>query len=138
MNPLQSAIKAELFEAILNRSQVAAVVTDPQQPDHPIVYANKRFEELTGYSNEEIIGKNCRFLQGDKTDEQAIAQMKKGIEDLEKTTVVLQIYRKSGIAFWNRVTIEPMVIAGKVYFLGMQTDIVQEFPPRFPLEPTSP
>lgn len=138
MSSLQSAIKAELFEAILNRSQVAAVVTDPQQPDHPIVYANKRFEELTGYSNEEIIGQNCRFLQGDKTDKQAIDKMRTGIQNLEKTTVVLQNYRKSGVAFWNRVTIEPMVVAGKVYFLGMQTDIVQEFSPHFPLEPASP
>ncbi|WP_425281665.1 PAS domain-containing protein [Planococcus maritimus] len=50
---------------------MAAVVTDPEQPNHPIVYANKRFEELTGYSNEEIIGQNCRFLQGEKTDGQA-------------------------------------------------------------------
>lgn len=138
MSSLQSAIKAELFEAILNRSQVAAVVTDPQQPDHPIVYANKRFEELTGYSNEEIIGQNCRFLQGDKTYKQAIDKMRTGIQNLEKTTVVLQNYRKSGVAFWNRVTIEPMVVAGKVYFLGMQTDIVQEFSPHFPLEPASP
>ncbi|MDE4086848.1 hypothetical protein PO902_17515 (plasmid) [Planococcus maritimus] len=85
-------------------------------------------------SSERIVA----FYKGDKTDDQAIAQMKKGIEDLQKTTVVLQNYRKSGIAFWNRVTIEPMVIAGKVYFWGMQTDIVQEFPPHFPLEPISP
>lgn len=69
-------------------------------------------------------------------DRQAVAQMRKGIQSQQRTTVVLQNYRKSGIAFWNRVTIEPLVVAGKVYFLGMQTDIVQEFPPYFPFEPS--
>ncbi|WZP41661.1 hypothetical protein NM897_16665 (plasmid) [Planococcus maritimus] len=84
-----------------------------------------------------LLDRTVAFYKGRKQmDRQAVAQMRKGIQSQQRTTVVLQNYRKSGIAFWNRVTIEPLVVAGKVYFLGMQTDIVQEFPPYFPFEPS--
>lgn len=126
MNHLQTEIKSELLEAMLNGSQVAAVVTDPEQQDNPIIYYNETFARLTGYAEHEIIGRNCRFLQGENTDPAAMGKLRKAIEKREKVTVTLENYRKDGAMFWNRLNIEPVTMDGHLYFIGTQTDITHE------------
>lgn len=115
-----------IFEAMLNGSRVATVVTDPQQQDNPIIYTNKTFEKLTGYSREESIGHNCRFLQGPETDQAAIQQLRDAIVKKEQTTVTIKNFRKDGSAFWNRLNIEPVTVEDHLYFIGTQTDVSTE------------
>lgn len=126
MKHLNIETRAALFEAMLDGSRVATVVTDPQQADNPIIYTNQTFEQLTGYSRDECIGRNCRFLQGDGTDSKIIQQLKEAIDHKESTTVILRNFRKNGTAFWNRLNIEPVTIENRLYFIGTQTDVSME------------
>lgn len=126
MNHLSIESRLAILEAMLNGSRVATVVTDPQQNDNPIIYTNQTFETLTGYSREDVIGLNCRFLQGEDTNPAAIRQLKEAIANNEKTTVTLLNYRKDGTPFWNRLNIEPVTIEGRPYFIGTQTNVSTE------------
>ena len=85
------------------------VVTDPRQPDSPIVLANRAFLELTGYSADEVIGRNCRFLQGPETSAEAVEEIRQGIASNEHfVTIELLNYRKDGSTFWNQLSISPV------------------------------
>lgn len=126
MKHLSPDTQSALFEAMLDGSQVATTVTDPQQPDNPIIYTNHTFEKLTGYGREEIMGKNCRFLQGDETQQDAVRQIREALTNTEPVTVVLRNFRKDGTPFWNRLNIEPVTIEDHLYFIGTQTDISVE------------
>lgn len=131
MNYLQTDIKSGLLEAMLNGSKVAAVVTDPEQANNPIIYNNETFAQLTGYADDEIIGRNCRFLQGEKTDRTTIRQIKEAIRKREQITVTIENYRKDGSTFWNRLNIEPVTMDGRLYFIGTQTDMTREVNQQF-------
>lgn len=126
MNHLNNEIRNHLFEAMINGSRVATVVTDPNQEDNPIIYTNRNFERLTGYSQKEILGHNCRFLQGEDTDQSAVQQIRKAIANQDRLVVTLKNYRKDGMSFWNRLQIEPVKVAEEVYFIGTQTDVTNE------------
>lgn len=134
MKHLSSNTQNAILEAMLNGSQVATVVTDPQQADNPIIYANSTFEQLTGYTAEEIIGRNCRFLQGLGTDPNAIRQIKESVFKRVKKTVTLKNYRKDGSMFWNRLNIEPIVVDDHLYYIGTQTDVTNEVQQRLLLD----
>ena len=116
----------QLLEAMLDGSKVGTIVTDPEKEDNPIIYANRTFTELTGYEKGEILGRNCRFLQGPKTDPEAVDRLRQAIKNQEKVTVVLRNYRKDGTPFWNRLAITPVTVEEKLYFIGTQTDITVE------------
>jgi len=95
--------------------------------DAELVYANRRFEELTGYSQAEARGRNCRFLQGEDTDPEPVARMREAIEHGESVTVELRNYRKEGTEFWNRVSLAPVRNDdGSVdNYVGFQQDITE-------------
>ncbi|MGX7594726.1 PAS domain-containing protein [Planococcus plakortidis] len=116
----------QLLEAMLDGSKVGTIVTDPKKEDNPIIYANRTFTELTGYEKGEILGRNCRFLQGPKTDPEAVDRLRQAIKNQEKVTVVLRNYRKDGTPFWNRLAVAPVTVEEKLYFIGTQTDITVE------------
>lgn len=134
MNQLDQATQNQLFEALLNSSQIANVITDPSQPDNPIIYTNKFFLELTGYESSEILGTNCRFLQGAKTDAHTINLLRNAIEQEKEVTVTLQNYRKDGTTFWNRLHIEPIQVGDKLFFMSSQHDITKEIEQRVLLD----
>lgn len=98
----------DLKTRAMDEAPVGILITDYSQEDNPIVYANDRFEELTGYTESEILGRNCRFLQGEGTEEAPVAEMREAIDAREPVSVELRNYRKNGSAFWNRVTIAPV------------------------------
>ena len=123
---LTQETQVTLLEAMLDGSKVGTIVTDPSQQDNPIIYTNRTFIEMTGYAQQEVIGKNCRFLQGPETDKEDIEKMRKAIAAKEPITLTLRNYRKDGSPFWNRLAIEPVQIEGKLYFIGTQTDITLE------------
>ena len=100
-------------------------VTDPRQPDNPLVYVNAAFEHMTGYSAGEVVGRNCRFLQGSDTDPEAVAEIRRGLAAQQAATVTLLNYRKDGTPFWNEVAITPVPdeLGELAYFVGVQTDV---------------
>jgi len=101
------------------------VISDPNQPDNPLIYVNDGFERLTGYSREEVLGRNCRFLQGPGTDPTALQQIRECIRERRDCLVELLNYRKDGTPFWNRLSIAPLWDkAGKLtHFVGVQSDV---------------
>ncbi|WP_257125355.1 PAS domain-containing protein [Bhargavaea cecembensis] len=123
---MDDSTQISLLKAMLDGSRVAALVTDPSQEDNPIVFVNHTFESLTGYPPEEVIGRNCRFLQGEKTNREDVAKVRSAIENEESITITIKNYRKDGSPFWNRLHIDPIYVDGQLYFIGTQTDVSVE------------
>jgi len=108
----------------LDEAPVGITITDPDRSDNPMVYVNDRFIEMTGYGREEAVGVNCRFLQGDDTDEASIERLRRAIDAGEPESVEMLNYRKDGTEFWNRVSIAPIRDDGQVTeWVGFQEDI---------------
>ena len=114
----------ELARAVSALSD-GVVLTDPSLPDHPIVWVNDAFMELTGYRRDEIIGRNCRFLQGPQTDRSAVARIRAAIAAEGHFHEALLNYRKDGTAFWNALTVSPVhdEHGRLVNFIAAQSDI---------------
>ncbi|XP_030442449.1 protein TWIN LOV 1 isoform X1 [Syzygium oleosum] len=108
----------------LGRIKQSFVLTDVHLPDMPIVYASDAFLKLTGYSRHEVLGRNCRFLNGMDTDSSTLFQIKECIRIRQPCTVRILNYRKDGNSFWNRLHISPVRNAsGKIaYFVGVQIE----------------
>lgn len=126
MNHLPTATQNQLFEALLNTTDVASVVTDPQQTDNPIIYTNQEFLDMTGYVKDEVLGRNCRFLQGPETDPQTVSELRNSIRNEQEVSVTIQNHRKDGSPFWNRLHIQPVHVEDTLYFISSQTDITNE------------
>lgn len=116
-----------LLKLAIDASITGIIITDYRQPDHPIVYCNKAFEKISGYKRSEIIGRNCRFLQGDDREQAARYDLKEAIKNGESTMVELRNYRKNGDLFWNELYLSPIKDAnGNVtHFMGVQNDITK-------------
>ncbi|PVH36863.1 hypothetical protein PAHAL_6G185200 [Panicum hallii] len=108
----------------LERIEKNFVITDPRLPDNPIIFASDSFLRLTEYSREEILGRNCRFLQGPETDRGTVKKIRDAIDNQTEVTVQLINYTKSGKKFWNLFHLQPMRDQkGDVqYFIGVQLD----------------
>lgn len=112
-------------EGLIANSNVAAVISDPLQPDNPIVACNDAFVALTGYSREEVVGRNCRFLRGDLTEPEQTLMLREAVKEVRPVMVELMNYRKDGTPFRNAVMIAPLFDDdGELrYFLGSQMAI---------------
>ncbi|KAH0777363.1 hypothetical protein KY290_008774 [Solanum tuberosum] len=115
----------------LERIEKNFVITDPRLPDNPIIFASDSFLELTEYSREEILGRNCRFLQGPETDPATVKKIRQAIDNQTDVTVQLINYTKTGKKFWNLFHLQPMRDQkGEVqYFIGVQLDGSQHVEP---------
>nr|AML76586.1 putative LOV domain-containing protein [Atriplex rosea] len=115
----------------LERIEKNFVITDPRLPDNPIIFASDSFLELTEYSREEILGRNCRFLQGPETDPETVRKIRDAINNETDVTVQLINYTKTGKKFWNVFHLQPMRDQkGEVqYFIGVQLDGSQHVEP---------
>ena len=100
------------FEDLLikatNTANEGITISSMDQPDRPLVFVNNGFERLTGYTKKDVIGKNCRFLQGNDTDKAPVEELRRAIKNGEQTTVELLNYKKDGTPFWNRLSITPL------------------------------
>src|SRR5919202_3061367 len=119
---LQETVK--LQDQAIAASSVGIVIADARLPDMPLIYVNPAFEKITGYSAAEVLGSNCRFLQGKKTNQPAVARLRAAIKAGKHCTVTLLNYRKDGTPFWNELTISPIYDDNNLtHFVGIQADI---------------
>lgn len=117
----------KLLAETLDHTGIGIVITDPNQKDNPIIYHNKGFETLTGYELNEIIGRNCRFLQGPLTNHESQKSIREKVEKKEEVKIDILNYRKDQSTFWNELSINPVFDEqGEVrHFIGIQKDVTR-------------
>ncbi|MBV9468523.1 MAG: PAS domain-containing protein, partial [Abitibacteriaceae bacterium] len=117
---------SQLATAITNLTS-GVLITDPNQTDNPIIFANAGFSAVTGYSVEDVIGRNCRFLQGPETDPVLAHEIRRAIAERRTFTGTLLNYRKDGAPFVNELTISPVYDEGGelLSFVGLQNDVTE-------------
>ncbi|MGZ4540383.1 MAG: SpoIIE family protein phosphatase [Blastococcus sp.] len=132
LDPMEQADDPDAYlQALRERAVIATditfTITDPREPDNPLIWVNPSFTRVTGYEAQEVVGRNCRFLQGPATDPAAVDTIRAAIADRRTVTTTLLNYRKDGTAFWNQLSISP-VFDGEgalVSFVGVQTDVTE-------------
>jgi PAS domain S-box-containing protein len=109
----------------MERTRTPMVVTDPRKADNPIVLANDAFLALTGYDAEEVIGSNCRFMQGPDTDPAAVARLRAAVAEAREFTTEILNYHRDGRPFWNQLLISPVFgdDGELMYFFASQIDV---------------
>ncbi|MEJ2867439.1 SpoIIE family protein phosphatase [Actinomycetospora sp. OC33-EN08] len=108
-------------------TELSFTISDPDRAQNPLVWVNPAFTRLTGYDLDEVLGRNCRFLQGPNTDPTSISRIRSALADERPITEVLLNYRRDGTAFWNQVSISPVFDGGGrvVNFVGVQADVTE-------------
>jgi PAS domain S-box-containing protein len=116
-----------LLDRAVAASSNGIVITDPRMPDDPIVYVNPAFEKISGYPVDEVLGHNCRFLQGEDRDQPALDELRAALSEERESRVVLKNYRKDGTPFWNELYVSPVHDEeGRLTnFVGVQNDITE-------------
>ncbi len=123
----QMTKRLRLQERAITSASDGIIITDPHQPDNPVIYANPAITRITGFSNEEIVGRNCRFLQGAEHDQPEIQELRNAIQDGRACHVVLRNFRKDGTPFWNELTISPVRddTGQLINFIGVSEDVTE-------------
>jgi PAS domain S-box-containing protein len=119
--------KGDPFAAAMRATRMPMLITDPRQDDNPIVFANDAFLKLTGYGLDEVMGQNCRFLQGEGTDRSAVAALRAAIQRREPVSLDILNYRKDGTKFWNALYMCPVTDeSGELqFFFASQLDVTE-------------
>lgn len=117
-----------LLERGIEASPNGLTMVDALQPDRPIVYVNPAFTEITGYPAEEVLGRNCHFLQGPDTDTRTVREIDKRLGKQKPVDVIIQQYRKNGDPYWNHLTISPVLDDAGVctHFIGTHQDVTHQ------------
>jgi methyl-accepting chemotaxis protein PixJ len=125
LSSVQETLK--LQERAIAAATNGIVISDPKLPDNPLIFCNPAFEKITGYSLRDVLGTNCRFLQGPQTDPAIVEQIRNAVSEERECQVVLKNYRQDGTSFWNELTISPVRDTnGKVInFIGVLVDITE-------------
>ena len=118
--------KANLLSA--EELEQSVVITDPSLPDNPMIFISDEFEKQTGYSPQESLGRNCRFLQGPETSPEAIEAIRRALAEQDELTIDILNYSKTGSKFWNRLRIRPLYgDDGEVlFYVGAQNPIAED------------
>ncbi len=116
------------FVAAVRATRMPMIITDPRQTDNPVVFANDAFCRLSGYERREILGRNCRFLQGPDTDPQTVQRIRSAVASVQPIEIDIRNRRKNGDPFWNRLLLAPVFDAnGRLaYFFASQVDVSLE------------
>jgi diguanylate cyclase (GGDEF)-like protein/PAS domain S-box-containing protein len=123
---LQQALwQKEQLASAINNMAIGVAISDPTQPYNPIIFVNAAFTQITGYSSQEVLGHNCRFLQGIDTDPLILQELREAIAAQRSYTCVLLNYRKDNTPFWNELTLNPVFdLNGKLTsYVGLQNDV---------------
>lgn len=117
-------VREDPFAAAFKATRMPMIVTDPNQHDNPIIFCNSAFEKLTGYSSSEVVGRNCRFLQGPETSREAVARIRQAVEAGADIAIDILNYKKDGDSFWNALFLSPVrdEEGSIVYFFASQLD----------------
>jgi len=123
-----SGLIPQILTKVLDSCVNGVTLSDPDIEDMPLVYANKAFEIVTGYSNEETVGRNCRFLQGTDHDQPEVSKLREAIKNKQEIGVTLRNYKKSGELFYNHLEMTPLFDphGNLLYYLGVQFDITTQ------------
>ncbi|MBW6389766.1 MAG: PAS domain-containing protein [Halomonas sp.] len=129
-------ISPELLERIVDASEDGIVVAEQEGDENILIYVNQGFERLTGYSTDEILYQDCRFLQGDDRDQPALATIRKALSEGRPCREILRNYRKDGTMFWNELSITPVFDADDnlTYYIGVQKDVTERIEAQMELE----
>jgi len=121
----ETIAELRLKERAMDKAPVGITITDPTQDDNPMIYVNEQFQALTGYDTEEVLGRNCRFLQGDDTDPETRRLLRERIDAERPVSADIVNYRKNGQRFWQKLDITPVrdEEGCVVNFVGFQTEI---------------
>jgi len=124
---ISTDVDNQLLEQALNQAPVGITISGPPAEDVPLIYVSESFTDLTGYSRDEALGRNCRFLQGEDTSADPVRTMREAIDTRESASVELLNYRKDGTDFWNQVKIAPIQDeTGTVTnYVGFQQDVTE-------------
>ena len=116
-----------LTERAIAASSNGILISDATKPDNPIIYVNPGFERITGYSASEAIGHNCRFLQGNESNQPGLQDLRQALKQEQECHVILHNYRKDGTQFWNDLYVSPVrdELGRITNFIGIQTDITE-------------
>lgn len=127
--PKDNGVIPRVLTQILDSCVNGVTLTDPDVEDNPIVYANKAFEDISGYAQDEIVGRNCRFLQGEDRNQPELNRLRLALKEGRGDEVTLRNYRKDGRQFLNRLVVKPLFdSAGDlVYYLGVQYDVTHMY-----------
>ena len=126
---LQQALRENsLLATAIESSQIGVLISDPGVPDIPTIFANPAFTRITGYERQDVVGRNCRFLQGPDTDPAEVEEIRQAVLARRPYKGTLRNYRKDGTPFWNELTINPVFDeAGRlINFVGLQSDVTAQ------------
>ncbi len=121
-------INAKLLQLVIEASNDGIVVAEQEGDDNILIYANPAFERLTGYAVDDILYRDCRFLQGDDRDQPGLRAIREAVKSNQPCRQVIRNYRKDGTPFWNELSITPVFNEGDqlTYFIGIQKDVTAE------------
>lgn len=117
-------VREDPFAAAFKATRMPMIVTDPNQQDNPIIFCNAAFQRLTGYSNDELVGKNCRLLQGPETSGDTVRRLREAVSEGKDISVDILNYKKDGSTFWNALFVSPVRDddGDIIYFFASQLD----------------
>lgn len=120
-------INAKLMQLAVDASNDGIVIAEHEGDDNILIYANKAFERLTGYSADEVLYQDCRLLQGNDRNQFARRAIREALKKGQPCRQVLRNYRKDGSAFWNELSITPVFNDAEklMYFIGIQKDVTE-------------
>ena len=121
-------INATLLQRMIDASNDGIVVAEQEGDDTILIYVNPAFERLSGFDANDVLYRDCRFLQGDDRDQPARALIRKALESGQPCREILRNYRKDGSAFWNELSITPVFNEADqlTYFIGVQKDVSRQ------------
>ncbi|MGB0504327.1 MAG: PAS domain-containing protein, partial [Thalassolituus sp.] len=128
LNDEQGPISLELLKKAVDASNDGIVIAEQEGDDNILIYVNKAFERLTGYSAEEILYQDCRFLQTGDRDQAGLQEIREAIKDGRNARVVLRNYHRDGSMFWNELSISPIHNEQDqlTYYIGIQKDVTAQ------------